>query len=69
MHNKEFDLIFFLFMATSMAYGSSQVRDWIRVARVVYETAMDIPDPSHICELCYSLQQQQILNPLSMARD
>ena len=34
-----------------------------------YTTAMATPDPSYICELCCSLQQQQILNPLREARD
>ena len=26
-------------------------------------------DSNHICDLCLSLQQHQILNPLSQARD
>ena len=32
-----------------------------------YATAT--PDPSHICNLCHSSQQHQILNPVSEARD
>ena len=32
-------------------------------------TATEIPDPSPIFNLCGSLQQRQILNPLSEARD
>ena len=34
-----------------------------------YATATAIPDLCHICELYCSLQQRQILNPLSEARD
>ena len=34
-----------------------------------YATAMPILDLSHICKLCPNLQQCQILNPLSEARD
>ena len=34
-----------------------------------YATATATPDPSHICDLYCSLQQYQILNPLSEARD
>ena len=34
-----------------------------------YTTAMATPNPSHLCDLHHSLQQYQILNPLSEARD
>ena len=34
-----------------------------------YATATGTPDLSHICNLPHSSQQQQILNPLSEARD
>ena len=34
-----------------------------------YTTATATPDPSHICNLHHSLQQCQILNPLSEAWD
>ena len=34
-----------------------------------YTTATATQDPSHVCDLHYSLQQCQILNPLSEARD
>ena len=34
-----------------------------------YTTATATQDPSHICDLCYSLQQRCIFNPLSQARD
>ena len=34
-----------------------------------YATAMAMPDSRHIYDLCHSLQQCQILNPLSETRD
>ena len=37
--------------------------------RQAYTTAMVTPDPSCICDLCCSLWQCQILNPLNEARD
>ena len=36
---------------------------------LAYATATASRDMSCICDLCYSLQQCQILNPLSKARD
>ena len=36
---------------------------------LTYPTATAVPDPSCICDLCRSLWQCQILNPLSGARD
>ena len=35
---------------------------------LAYTTATAMQDPSHICNLYHSLQQCQILNPLSGAR-
>ena len=49
-------LSFFLFRATSAAYGSSQARGQIGAA-------IAMQDPSRICDLHCSLQQHQILNP------
>ena len=40
----------------------------IRAAAEVYTTITAILDPSCICNLCHSLWQHQILNPLSEAR-
>ena len=34
-----------------------------------YTIAMVKPDPSNICDIHHSLQQHQVLNPLSKARD
>ena len=34
-----------------------------------YLTATAVPDPSQICDQCHRLQQCQILNPLSEARN
>ena len=36
---------------------------------LAYATAMSTPDPSHTCNLCCSLRQQQILNSQSKARN
>ena len=36
---------------------------------LAYPTATAMPDLSHIYKLCSTLQQCQILNPLSKARD
>ena len=36
---------------------------------LAYSTAATTPDLSHICDLYHGLQQCQILNPLSQARD
>ena len=60
---------FFLFIAAPAAYGNSQTRSRIATIAEGYATAMAMHDPSHICDLCHSLQQCQILNPLSEARD
>ena len=48
-----------------MAYGSFQARDPIRA----YTTAAAMPDLSHISDPYHTLQQHQIPNPMSKARD
>ena len=58
---------FFLFIV-SPAYGSSWVRGPIRAAAVTYATATTLV-PNRICDLCCSLQQCWILNPLRESRD
>ena len=45
---------FFLFTGTPAAYGSSPARGQIGAAAAAHATAMD---PSHICDLQYSLWQ------------
>ena len=40
-----------------------------RLQLPAYATAIATPEPSHVYDLHRSLQQQQILNPLSEARD
>ena len=52
-----------------MAHGSSHVRGQIRATAVAYIPDTATWDPSHIWNLCRGLQQRQILNPLSEARD
>ena len=61
--------IIFLFTTTPAACGIFQARAQIRAAAEAYATATATLGPSHICDLCCSLQQCQILNPLSKARD
>ena len=56
-------------MSTPVAYGSSWARGQIRATTEAYTTATAMPDPSHICNLCCSWWQHQILNALSEARD
>ena len=56
-------------MATPVAYGNSWARGQIGATAEAYATATATLDPSHICDLHRSLQQHQILNPLSEARD
>ena len=62
-------LLFFLFMAARMEYGSSWAKDWIGAAAEAHATGMATPDPRCICDLCHSLQQCWILNLKSEARD
>ena len=61
--------IYFFFSAAPAAYGSSQARRLIRAAAEAYATAMTTPGLSFICELCYSLQQCWIHNPLRETRE
>ena len=60
---------FFFFRATSVACGNSRARGRIRAVAEAYATATAPLDPSRICNLSHSLQQCQILNSLSEARD
>ena len=61
---------FFLFTATPATYGSSWARGQIQVSAtgLCHSHSNVVPDPSHICDLCCSLWQHQILNSLSEAR-
>ena len=61
--------IFFFFFFFFTAYGSSWARGWIGAAVATYATATAMQDLSYIYDLCHSLWQHQILNPLSKARD
>ena len=56
-------------MAAPAAYGSSGAGNQIGVATEAYAIATTTPDLSRICNLCCSLQQHQILKPLSEAKD
>ena len=52
-----------------MAYGYSTLRVESELKLPAYATATAMPDPSHVCDLHWSLQQHQILNPLRKTRD
>ena len=58
-----------LFRAAPVAYGSSQGRSRIWAVGQAYITATAMPGLSRIRDLCCSMQQRQILNPSSKARD
>ena len=60
---------FFLFRAIPVAYGSPQDRSQIKTASAGYTSAMETLDPYCICNLCPSLEQRRIPNPLSTVRD
>ena len=57
------------FRTIPSAYGSSKARSQIGAAAETYATATATPDVNHIWDLCCSLGQSWILNPLSQARD
>ena len=63
-HPLETFLFFCLFGATSTAHGGSQARDPIRAVVMAYATAIEMQDPSHICNLHHSSQKRWLLNPL-----
>ena len=46
-----------------------RIGDEFKLQLQVSATATAIPDLSRICDLCHSLWQYRILNPLSKARD
>ena len=56
-------------MAAPVAFENSPARVQIRAVAEAHTMAIATPDLSHICDLCCSLQQCQILNPLREARD
>ena len=62
-------ILLFLFTAAHVACGSAWVRGWIRATAEAYATAIAILHPSSTCDLCHSLQQYRIFNPLSEAGD
>ena len=59
----------FVFAFQGVAYGSSQVRGWIRAVLPAYTTATAMRDLSHICNLHRSSWSCQIPNPLRETRD
>ena len=63
--------IYLLFIAMLEAHGSFRISNRIRVVAIslYYSHSNARSDPGHICDLCHSLQQCQILKPLSEVRD
>ena len=61
--------ILLLFNNNMYSIWCSQAGGWIRATAAAYAIATATPYLSHICDLYYSSQQCQILNPLSKARD
>ena len=66
-----FVCLFFLFTTAPVAYGSSWARGQIGASAeaCAIATATVMLDLSCICDLCHSLRQSWILNPLSEATD
>ena len=66
-----FVLFCFVFTATHVPYGSSWAKGQVGAApaRLLQITATATPEPSHLCDLSYSLWQCWILNPVNKARD
>ena len=64
----DFSILIF-FLATPVACGSSQARDWIWAAAEACTTATSALDLSGIWDLRCSFRQRWILNSLSEARD
>ena len=67
-------LVFLLFIYLFIyclvrAYGTSQARGESELQLPAYVTATVMQDLSCVCNLHHNLQQCQILNPLSKARD
>ena len=60
---------FFFLRTAPVACGISQARGHIRAAGTSLHHSHRNAGPSHICDLHHSLQQRQILNPLSKARN
>ena len=60
---------FFLFRATPLHMEVSRLEVKSNLQLSAYAIATATPDVSNICNLCHSLWQFQILNPLSEARD
>ena len=56
-------------MASPATNGSFWARGGIGAVSEAYAAAMATLNPSHVCKLCRTLWQCQILNPMSEARD
>ena len=56
-------------MAVPTAYEVSRLGVELELELAAYTTATATRDPRHVCDPHHSLQQCQILDPLSEARD
>ena len=64
------DFFFFLFLQPHLQHMEVPgLRVESELQLQVYTTAIPMPDPGCICDICYSSQQCWIINPLSEARD
>ena len=65
-----FFVVFFFFLRLNLWHMEvSRLGVELELQLLAYTTATAAQDPSRICDLCYSLRQCWILNPLSEARD
>ena len=64
-----FSFLFFVFLGSHLQHMEvPRLGTESELQLLAYTTNTAIPDPSHICNLLHSLQQHQILNPMSKAR-
>ena len=65
-----FSFFFLFFLGPNMQYMEvPRLGIELELQLLAYTTATAMPDMNHICDLCCSLWQYQILNPLREARD
>ena len=57
------------FFLLFLGYPQAGVKSELQLPAYTTVTATALPDLSHVCDLCHSSQQHQILYPLSKARD
>ena len=68
-HQPQFILFKNFLLLWHMEISGLGVKLELQLPSYATATARATPDLSRICNLCHSLQQHQIINPLSKARD